>query len=378
MKKKANIAIDALGINEEGGGRTSILNFLQFITAEANEWQYIIYLSEFEPSLNHSNVKQFVLPFGRGIISRLFMQIYLPLDVLFRKIRIIHFTKGQASLVIKAKMILTIHDLTIIKHPEIHGRLSVFYWRRIQPWMARKMDAIFTVSKNTANDVVNTFKVNPEKVSIIYNSSQFSNFQQDQTIETKDILDKYSLGEEYILYVGLLALKKNLETIVRAIFEIRKNHKNFPPLILIGPRYSDSDAGYILNLIEELSLQKHINYLGKVPRSDLFYIFRQAQLFVFPSVHEGFGIPCLEAMELGVPLIASRNSAITEIVGDAGVLIDDYQSPKIWADAIHNLYCDTALRSKLKDKGIQRSQIIQSKHSPEQAIQVYNQLLQNS
>jgi glycosyltransferase involved in cell wall biosynthesis len=377
LKRKIKIGIDALGICDEGGGRTSILNYLQVITSETEDWHYIIYLSAYEPTLKKPNIKQIILPFKRGVLSRFFMQCYLPIDVFLRNIKIIHFTKGQASLVLGAKTILTIHDLTIIMHPEIHSRLSVFYWRNVQPWMARRMNAVFTVSKNTANDVIKFFKVDPKKISVIYNSSQFYNYQPNFSLGQRDILEKYGLGDEYILYVGLLALKKNLETLVRAFFEFQKNNTTIPPLILIGPRYSDSDAGYILNLITELGLEHNITYLGKVSRDDLYYIFRQATIFVFPSVHEGFGIPCLEAMELGIPVIASKNSAITEIVGDAGILLENYQSAHLWANAIYKLYNDKAMLMKLIELGRNRAQFINTKHSPKEAIKVYNQLLSN-
>lgn len=375
MSKKNKIAIDALGINTEGGIRTSILHFLHTITSQSTAWQFIIYLSQHEPSLEKQNVKQVILPFTRGILSRLFMQLYLPLEVIFRGIDLIHFTKSQASLVPKARTVLTIHDLTIAFHPEIHSMASVYYWKKIQPWVARKMDAIFAVSQHTARDVVEQYKINPKDITVIYNASQF----HDMVEENKSLrINKETQDEQhdrYILYVGLLALKKNLETLVRAIDILSKQKKCIPRLMLVGPRYSGSDAGYIVDLIEKLNLNDHIVYLGKMKKEDLFEIFKNALIFVFPSLHEGFGIPCLEAMELGVPLIASKSSGIIEIVGDAGILIDDYKSPTVWAEAIEELVGNKSLREELIIKGLQRSEIIHSRHSPTEAINIYQSLL---
>lgn len=377
LSKETIIGIDALGINEEGGGRTSILHYLQILTEETSDWNYVIYLSEYEPTLCKPKVKQVILPFKRGVLSRLFMQIYLPFDVIFRKLDVIHFTKGQASLVPFAKMVLTIHDLTIIHHPGIHSQLSVFYWKRIQPWMARKMHAIFAVSKNTANDIVEYYKISPEKITVIYNTSQFHDyFKNNQT--SSSINDKVEHEKDpYILYVGLLALKKNLETLVRAIDHLKSNNKSIPTLFIVGPRYSDSDAGYIIDLIKELNLQDQIIYKGKVSKEDLYQIFKNAMIFVFPSIHEGFGIPCLESMELGVPLIASKTSGIIEVVGDAGILIADYLSPKEWAEAIHSVYQNKTIRDTLISKGYQRARIIHSKYSPKEAIPIYKSLIKS-
>lgn len=373
-----NIGIDALGISEEGGGRTSILNFLEFLTAKAKGWNFVIYLSAYEPSLDRKNVKQIILPFNRGVISRLFMQIILPFEVLFRNLKLVHFTKGQASIVPLAKTILTIHDLTIIVHPEIHNSLSVFYWRNIQPWITKKMDTIFTVSKHTANDVIKYLNINPEKIKVIYNTSQFLNeFMKPIPID-KNIIKKYSLEKEYFLYVGVIALKKNIETLIRAVDYLNKNKIAFPPLVLVGPRYSASDASYVFDLIEELKLKDKIVYLGKLSKDDLYHVFKNAIFFVFPSLHEGFGIPCLEAMELGVPLIASNTSGVKEIVGNGGILINNYQSPITWANYISEVYTDKALRQELIDKGLERVKMIHSKYSTNEVIQIYQSLLENN
>lgn len=375
LKKNIKIGIDALGINDEGGGRTSILHYLNMLTSQSYDWEFIIYLSEHESSLNKPNIKQVILPFKRGIIARLFMQLFLPFEIIIKGIDLIHFTKGQASLVPKAKTVLTIHDLTIVFHPDIHSKLSAFYWKVIQPWITRKMDAVFAVSINTAKDIIEQYKVNPEKITVIYNASQFYDLVNNNKLlpVPQEIQDEKP--ESYILYVGVLALKKNLETLVRAIDLLVKRHADFPPLVLVGPRYSESDAGYIIDLVDALNLSEYIIYKGKVKKEELLRIYKNALIFVFPSIHEGFGIPCLEAMQLGVPLIASKTSGIIEVVGDAGILIDEYQSPEVWADAIESLFNDRFLRSQLIQKGLLRSEDIHSRHSPVEAINIYKTLL---
>lgn len=372
MKK---IGIDALGIDIEGGGRTSILNLISFLSANIENCQFIIYLSKYEPPLNSPNIEQVILPFRRGIFARIFMQFYLPFDIFFRRIDLMHFTKSQASIIFRAKTILTIHDMTILKFPQIHSKLSVWYWKYIQPIISNRMDAIITVSEDAAKDINQIYGVPEEKIFIVYNSSQFTEFIDEPSKETDKYLTKYALQEKYILYVGLIALKKNLETLIHAYKILHEEDNKFPPLLLIGPRYSDSDAGYIFDLIEEYKLTRKIFYLGKLPKLDLFYLFRNAMIFIFPSVHEGFGIPCLEAMELGVPLIASKASAIPEIVGDAGILIEDYLSPSAWSSNIANLLSNEEKRKELISKGLERTQIIKRKHSYLTVINLYNNLL---
>jgi len=369
------IGIDALGIDVEGGGRTSILNLILYLVNNTNNYYFIIYLSKYEPQLNLPRIKQVVLPFRRGVLARLFMQLYLPADVFIRNIKIIHFTKSQASLVFRAKTVLTIHDLTILKYPNIHSNISVLYWRFIQPIIIKRMNAIITVSEDAANDINEVYKVSKEKILVVYNSSQFSDINENSSKVTKEYQDKYALKGTYILYVGLIALKKNLDTLVRALQILNKENNSFPPLYLIGPRYSDSDAGNIFDLIEELNLSKKVIYLGMLPKIDLFHIFRNAKIFVFPSLHEGFGIPCLESMELGVPLIASKASAIPEIVGDAGILVEDYLSPVAWSSNIAKLYNDEKKQKELVSKGFERIKLIKKKHSYQTVVSLYADLL---
>lgn len=377
MKKTPRIGIDALGIDIEGGARTSILNLIENIVKNESENEYIIYLSKHEPLLRSPRIKQVILPFRKGVVARLFMQLFLPIDVLLRRIDLIHFTKSQASLIFKAKMVFTIHDLTTIKHPEQHSRVATWYWRNIQPLMAKAMDAIITVSKNAADDLHEIYNIPLDKITVVYNTSQFSDLIEKGQKENSDILTKYNLPEDYLFYVGIIAIKKNLGTVVKAIRLLKLQNYHPPKLVLVGPKYPESDASSVFSQIRELGLEEEIIYLGRLPKTDLFWIFKNAMIFLFPSVHEGFGIPCLEAMELGVPLIASKASAIPEIVGDAGYLIEDYLSPETWAEAIQNLLLDEDKRRSQIKKGEERVEQIQQEYSYKNVIKLYRHLLQN-
>jgi len=369
------IGMDALGIEIEGGARTSILRMIQFITQACPKWQFVLYLSKREPQLELHNVKQVILPASRGILSRLFMQIYLPFDALIRGIDLIHFTKSQASLVPFKKKVFTIHDVTTLKHPEIHARSAVWYWKHIQPFMAKRMDAIFTVSNDSAKDLVEVMHVARDKISVIYNTSQFESTDEYDAEFEEMIFKKYDLSEDYFLYVGILALKKNLNTLIKAYRLLKSEGEALPPLFLVGPRYAISDAGDVLHMIKAFNLEEHIQYLGRLPKKELYYIFRNASIFLFPSYHEGFGIPCLEAMQFGVPLIATRTSAIPEIVGEVGILIEDYMSPRAWADHIKELYNNPEKRRKMSEEGRRQYQKISSDHSFSAVIDVYQRLL---
>jgi len=378
MKKNPRIGIDALGIDIEGGARTSILQMLEFVINSRQDWKFIIYLSKLEPRLDAPNVKQVILPFSRGIVSRLFMQIFLPFEVLLRGIDLIHFTKSQASLVPFTKKIFTIHDVTTLQHPEIHSTAAVFYWKHIQPFMAKRMDAVFTVSNNAANDIEERLHVKREKITVIYNTSQFEATMEYNNHLHEIVIKKFNLPKDYFLYVGLLALKKNLHTLIEAYNILNSGTDSLPQLLLVGPLYAISDGSHVLDRISNLNLNDQVRYLGKLPKDDLYYVFKNASIFLFPSYHEGFGIPCLEAMQMGVPLIASKASAIPEVVGPAGVLIEDYMSAESWAKEIRQLQNNPEKKKQLIKEGLKQYKKISAEHSFAAVINVYQQLITNN
>lgn len=370
------IGIDALGIDTSGGGRTSILNLIQKVILLEKGWHFILYLSAFEKELDLPNVTQVVLPLRKGILSRIIMQIILPFDVIRRKIDLVHFTKSQASLLLFTKTILTIHDVTILLHPEIHPKLSSLYWKYIQPYMARKMDAIIAVSNDGAEGITSLLKVPRKKISVIYNASQFS---EDLMVEKQGsglfTIEKFSLPSNYKIVIGQIALKKNLDTLIKAIRILKDRNDLKSPLVMVGPRYSISDAGDIFNLIKELDLDEDVIYLGSVDRAELLMILKNAEILLMPSIHEGFGIPCLEAMQLGVPVIASNASALPEVIGDAGMLVDNCKNPESWADAINELEESETLRYLLIKKGLTRARIFSWDRSAKILATLYRNVL---
>lgn len=371
---KIKIGIDALGINTIGGGRTSVYNLFYEAIRRKPEWEFIFYLSSFEKGFDLPNVKQIILPVEKGILSRIIAQIIFPFEVIFRGINLFHFTKSQASFIPFSKSVLTIHDITILLYPELHPKLSAYYWKTIQPIMARNMDAIVAVSQDGARGISKAFNISLDKISVIYNFSQFVETSEKEYSDQL-ILEKFELPKRYLLSVGQIAKKKNLDTLIKSM-AIIKNQNNFcPQLVIVGPRYDISDASYIFKLIEDLDLNDYIKYLGELEKEELKIVFKNSTIFLMPSLHEGFGIPCLEAMQLGVPVIASNASALPEVVGDAGLLIQNPISPTEWADAIILLLNSPDIRLDLIKKGKERKELFSQDISVERLLSLFEDLL---
>lgn len=362
------ILVEALGIDEPGGGRTAVLYLFDALARLCSQWRFVVLLSRREGLLDqYPHVRQIILPARKGWWARLLAQLVVPIMALITRADLVHFAKSQASWVVGVRTIVTLFDLTTLRQPQWHGRFAVWYWRHIQPLMVRQADAIVTLSKHTAQDIMTAYHVGADRLFVVPCAPQ--------PVKLNDMTDQLKLPAPFILFVGMIARKKNVGTLLRAIALLNHHGSQAPSLVLAGPRYPLSDDGDILELVGELNLEERVHYLGAVSIPVLNQLYQQATLFAMPSVHEGFGIPCLEAMQFGIPVIAARASALPEIIGDAGLLVDDYHSPQAWAQAIATLWADSQLRDALVARGYQRAQCFSWEKSAQLLARVYAQLL---
>lgn len=371
------IAIDALGIDQPGGARTATLGLFEEVIRLMPQWHFVFYLSKLESSLDKGNVKQVILPFRKGILARLLFQMYLPLDLLCRRVDLIHFAKSQACFMPATKTVFTIFDLTTLLYPDQFSKTAVWYWSHIQGCMARAADAVVAISNDDARDIVSFFKVPVEKVETIYLDSQFkeSNYLDPSFVE--QVKRQLVLPTHYMLVVGLLAKKKNLEMLIRAMALLHEQQKPSIPLLLVGPRYTASDASDLLGMIHSLDLDHDILYLGSLPPGELQVVMQNAFCLLLPSVHEGFGITAIEAIKMGVPVIASNVSALQEIIGGGGLLVDDFLNPASWVNKVQRLLGNDKLRNQLVHAGYQQAERFSWNTSARQLIDLYTRIHQS-
>ena len=215
----------------------------------------------------------------------------------------------------------------------------------------QKADKIIAVSESTKSDLINLYKINPDKIEVIYSGvgKQFSQIKNNQK-KIKLILRKYNLPHEFILYFGTIEPRKNLIGLIKA-FEVLKD-KNCK-LVIAGTKgwlYKD-----ILKTAKESKKRKDIIFTGFIEESDKPYLYNLSKIFVYPSFFEGFGFPPLEAMACGIPTIVSSNSSLPEVVGNAALMINPMNIDELaWAMDI--LLSDENLRKKLIKDGLKQAQ----------------------
>jgi glycosyltransferase involved in cell wall biosynthesis len=365
------IAIEALGIQNPGGGRSATLSLLQTLFAIDQENEYLVILSKPEPGLAApgGNVRQRIAPTTNRFASRLWAQAAFPVQL--RNYDLIHFTKNLGVWGLPMPTVVTIHDLTTLVYAQFFPRSEVLYWRTLEKWTARAARCVIAVSQCTARDVQSYFGVPPEKIRTIYHGKAAA-FRPIPADEIESVRARYGLPQNYLITVGRIDLKKNLTVLVEA-FDIVKRAGYPGKLVLVGEVYKKCEDKNLLPTIQRLGLSQDVLLVGKIPDIDLPAAYCGALACAFPSLHEGFGLVALEAMGCGIPVVTNNTSAVTEVVGEAGISIDATR-PQILADALQSVIKDEALRRELSRRGLQQAEQFSWERAARQTLAVYQEI----
>ncbi len=264
------------------------------------------------------------------------------------------------------KLVITIHDLVYLKFPESRPYFRGIVAKRVITNAVKKADRIIAVSENTKRDIIKEFPYAKRKIEVIYEAADPIFCKIDDEMRKENIRKKYKLPRDIILFVGSLKKHKNIERLIDAYTDLKSKviqHK----LIIVG-RYRPREAE-ILRKIESTDAL----YLGEIPTEDLVSIYNLASLLIIPSLYEGFGLPALEAMACGTPVIASSSASLPEVIGDAGVLFDAQDKSDIF-DKIYEVLKDEDLRQGLIKKGFKRTRSFSWVKTALQTIELYKKL----
>ncbi len=357
-----------------GGINTYITNILKIIAVNKNK-DKVFYSVHFKKNPVHKTFKNFEeiivhrngTPLGK-IIRKFFV---LPLILQKKKIDIVHDTYhfGPFLFTAKYKKIVTVHDITPIILSRYHQKLSIAYHKIIMYLILKHVDKIITVSNNTKTDLIKYFSIPSDKIKVIYLAADKIYYQRTND-EIIPIKKKYGLNSKIILYIGTLEPRKNVVGLIKS-FHILKNLGLEHKLVIVGRK----GWGYIeiFECVKKLNLQKDVIFLGYVPTEDLPAMYSMSDLFVYPSFYEGFGLPPLEAMACGCPVITSNTSSLPEVVGDAGIIIDPYNIDELY-EAMHSVLINETDRKDMIKKGLERAEMFSWKKTAEETLEVYEEV----
>jgi glycosyltransferase involved in cell wall biosynthesis len=305
---------------------------------------------------------------GLSINKTLWMQAVLPLQLSRLGVDVCHFTNSVAAWWTPCPSVVTIHDTTLWMFPRYHPRRRLLAMRPLIPAGARHAKAIIAVSAATKRDVVRTLHVPDEKVHVIYEAAapHFRPLPRNGALEA--VRHKYNLPESFILYVGTIEPRKNLERLLQAFELVRLQGCRSQALALVGGRGWNDAA--ILACVERIGLDGSVRVLGHTPTDDVVALYNLADVVALPSLYEGFGLPVIEAMACGTPVVTSPNGSLAEIAGTAAEFVDPTQVESI-AAGLHAVLSDRGKRAALGAAGLERAAQFSWEAAADQTRQVY-------
>lgn len=268
------------------------------------------------------------------------------------------------------KRIVTIHDVYHLAHSSELNLVKRLYAKVVLPLAARLSDRIITVSDFSRQEILKYAHIGPEKIVVIYNGVDFDRFNKAKV--NSAFLDRYHLGR-YILYVGNVKPHKNITGLIDAFRILHDKYADIKLVIAGEKEQFITGVRGVEQIVKTRSLERHVIFTGFVDDKDLPGLYKGAELMVFPSLYEGFGLPPLEAMASGTPVVASRGSSIPEICGEAPIYVDPY-NPLDMADAIARVLEDGNLRDNLIKRGLERSRAFRWEGSARTHIRLLEEL----
>lgn len=270
----------------------------------------------------------------------------------------------------KAKTVAFVHDLTTLKYPQYHTKGNIFLHRQRFNRLS-KVDGILTNSEVTKRDIAEHLKINPDKIFVTHLGADES-FRPMEKFEVKPVLQKYQLYKPYILFVGTLEPRKNIPTLIRAFNELKLQYQIPHQLVLAGQK------GWLYHdIFKEMNASPFISdirYIGYASDSDLPALMNGASVFSYPSFYEGFGLPVLEAMQCGTPVVTSSVSSLPEVGGEACLYVHPESFDQL-SNQIFKILNDSAFASSLSKKGIERAQDFSWEKCAKKTLEAYQSIV---
>jgi glycosyltransferase involved in cell wall biosynthesis len=360
--------------------RTGVNNYLYNLirnmikNGKADEISLIHYKRSDDPI--YSQVKDIIIP---EMPLKLTSAIGIPQAVKNADIDILHVPVHWYNQITpflfnrEIKKVLTLHDLTPILFPEMHTRETNLTWKSSLNFIKNRTNIVICDSISTKNDCIKLLKIPEKRLKVVPLSAD----EQYKPIKNKEQINdelklKYNIDYPFILFVGTLEKRKNVPTLIRSFYKLKKSKLNHK-LVIVGGRGWKYTK--IFDLIEELNLQKDVIFTDYVSDEYLVKLYNAADLFVYPSLYEGFGLPPLEAMACGCPVITSNTSSLPEVVGDAGIMIDPNDVDSL-TDSMLKILTDNELREDMIIKSLERASTFSWKKTARETWDAYEEVLE--
>lgn len=353
-----------------------VLELIRHLQEEDLENQYFIFVKPDEDNQVIKETPNFKIVEVEGGPYPFWEQVKLPLKIKEYKIQLLHCTSNTAPLRPGVPLIITLHDIIYLERLDMkkgtwYQRIGNLYRRWNVPRVVPYCETILTVSEYEQKRIQDHFHLATDKVQVVYNSVGDHFLTEPKAIDLERIKVKYELPDNFIFFLANTDPKKNLRGVLRALAILQVQGKLKLPLVML-----DFKEEYLMEVLNEIGapdLRPMIHISGYVPNKELPFFYKLSKMFLYPSLRESFGIPILEAMACGTPVITSNTSSMPEVAGKAALFIDPFE-PKTIAEAIIQLENDSELREQLIKNGYLRAQQFSWTNTAKKVRKIYEDI----
>jgi glycosyltransferase involved in cell wall biosynthesis len=369
-----HIAIDAHSVGTQlAGNETYAVNLIEALAAIDQLNQYTIYVTK-PAAVDRFDNRWPNFKVTRTLPHTPLVRIPLTLSAELRRhpVDLLH-VQYTAPPFAPCPIVCTIHDLSFEHLPETFTRRGRAQLRLTVRRTARRAAQILTLSEFSRRDIIETYAIDPERVKVTPAAAPAGFAPVENETKLKDIRERYGIKPNYLLSLGSIQPRKNLARLIEAYASLRtRDEANFPQLVIAGKSgWLDAD---IYRAARQENPGESIKFIGYVPDDDLPALYSGAICFVYPSFFEGFGLPVLEAMQCGTPVIAGNRTSIPEVAGEAALLFDPFDSAALSA-AIEKVIDNSDFRADLRVKGLERARKFSWTTTAKSTLQAYKQVL---
>lgn len=367
------IAIDARGINWYRG--TGIGTYTEkllenLINIDSENYYHIYWSGDGYEKYKQENTR---LLMASKKHHRFFEQYFFPYNLSKDEIDLYHIPQNGIGLSedIRCKSIVTIHDLIPYVMPETVGKGYLTKFLKEMPKVVANSSAILTVSEWSKKDILKFFPIDENKIYVTPLAADSKYKPLDKEKCRAFLQEQYNITKPFILYIGGFSSRKNVRSLIIAFSKLYKKLDKEYNLVIVGANRDDGQK--LTELSTNLDLSSKIIFTGFAPEDHLPILYSGSEVFVYPSLYEGFGLPPLEAMNCGTPVITSKVTSIPEVVGDAGMLIDPNSAAELM-DAIEKVLCSDKIKAELRVKGLKRASEFSWKNTSKKTLEAYTEV----
>jgi len=357
------------------GAGNYIIHLVRSLAALKSEGEFIVFAQASRQELialpEDSTCRWVIVPDMKPAVRLVWEQTMFPRLVDKSGVELLHSLHYTRPIRLPCASVVTFHDMTFFLYPRLHTRPKRIFFRLAMQISARGADALIADSESTRQDAIRLLGIPPQKIytALLGVDEAYRPISDLRALEAVQL--KYGLPEDFILYVGMVEPRKNLPLLIRAFRKLMDLGTDTHLVIAgrLGWMYAN-----VLQLIDTLGVKDRVSLIGYVPTQDLPLVYNLASIFVYPTLYEGFGLPALEAMACGVPVVTTEVSSLPEIVGDAGILVPANDETAL-TRAIQSVLTDRALSQRLAILGPERASQFTWERTAQQTLQVYRDVL---